>query len=74
MIIFITSRKIEEKVNLEQFLIKNDLRFNYIIFNAPMGERILINDTKPSGLKTAYALNKTRNASLTTKIIINNLL
>lgn len=74
MIIFITSRKIEEKVNLEQFLIKNNLRFNYIIFNAPMGERILINDTKPSGLKTAYALNKTRNASLTTKIIINNLL
>lgn len=71
MIIFITSRKIEEKTNLESFLIKNGLRFNHIIFDAPMGERILINDDKPSGLKMAYALDKKRDEPLNTNIFID---
>ena len=71
MIIFITSRKIEEKANLENFLAKNGLRFNHIIFDAPMGERILINDDKPSGLKMAYALNKKRDEPLNTNIFID---
>lgn len=71
MIIFITSRKIEEKSNLENFLAKNGLRFNHIIFDAPMGERILINDNKPSGLKMAYALDKKRDEPLITNIFID---
>lgn len=71
MIIFITSRKIEEKANLENFLAKNGLRFNHIIFDAPMGERILINDDKPSGLKMTYALDKKRDEPLITNIFID---
>lgn len=71
MIIFITSRKIEEKANLENFLAKNGLRFNHIIFDAPMGERILINDNKPSGLKMTYALDKKRDEALITNIFID---
>lgn len=59
-IVFITSRSILYKEKTEEFLHANGIRFNIIIYNAPYGERILINDSKPSGLKMAYAINKKR--------------
>ncbi len=74
MVVFITSRKADEKENLEHFLTKNGLRFDHIIYDAPMGERILINDDKPSGLKTAYAVNKKRDANLSVRINIEGTL
>ncbi len=64
MIILLTSRKNTEKENLENFMKQNGLRYNHIIFNAPMGERVLINDNKPSGLTCAYAVNKARDEHL----------
>lgn len=64
MIVFVTSRKAEEKENLEAFLTENGLRFDHIIYDAPMGERILINDDKPSGLPMAFAVCKKRDAAL----------
>ncbi|MBR4791790.1 MAG: hypothetical protein IK024_12940 [Treponema sp.] len=63
MIIFITSRKKEYKNVTEEFLKTNQIRFNYIIFEAPYGERILINDNKPSGLQMGIACNKKRDSS-----------
>ena len=60
MIVFITSRKEEYREITENFLIANNIRYNHIIFNAPYGERIIINDDKPDGLKTAYAVNLKR--------------
>jgi len=71
MIVILTSRKIEEKENLIKFMNDNGLRYNHIIFDAPMGERILINDDKPSGLKCAHAINKKRDESLDIELIIN---
>ena len=68
MVVFITSRNISEKKNLEKFLTDNGLRFDHIIFNAPMGERILINDDKPGGLKCARAVNKKRNGTLNIRV------
>ena len=64
MIIILTSRKHNEKERLENFLNKYGLRYNHMIFDAPMGERILINDDKPSGLKMAYAFSKKRDDAL----------
>ena len=64
MIIFITSRTDSYRELTEDFLRKNNIRYDYIIFNAPYGERILINDKKPSGLKMSYALNIERNAGI----------
>lgn len=64
MIILLTSRKSEERENLEKFMNKHQLRYNHIIFDAPMGERLLVNDNKPSGLVCAYAVNKTRDDRL----------
>ncbi len=46
------------------FLKRNSIRFDHVIFGMPMGERILINDTKPSGLATAYAVNVERDRGL----------
>lgn len=47
-----------------KFLHKSGIRYDQVIFGAPMGERILINDIKPSGLETAYALNVRRDEGL----------
>ena len=60
MIIFITSRTDNEKKITENFLIKHQVRYDMVIYNAPYGERILINDSKPSGLKTALAYSTKR--------------
>ncbi len=62
MIIFITSRTEEFRKDTEIFLKKNNIRYNYIIFGAPYGERILVNDNKPSGLKMSLAVNNKRDA------------
>lgn len=71
MILILTSRPSSEKENLIKFMNDNGLRYNQIIFDAPMGERILINDDKPSGLKMAYALNKKRDADFDVKVIFD---
>lgn len=62
MIIFITSREEKELEKTEKFLKENHIRFDHMIFGAPYGERILINDCKPSGLKTGIAVSLNRDA------------
>ena len=42
------------------FLEENAVRYDMILFNMPMGERIVVNDRKPSGLETAVAVNLDR--------------
>ena len=61
MIIFITSRTEEYKEETLEFLQKSGIRYNHIVFNAPYGERILMNDDKPSGLHTGIVINTKRN-------------
>ena len=60
MVVFITSRMDEYKEITESFLTEHGIRYNHVIYNAPYGERVLINDRKPSGLNTAIALNVER--------------
>lgn len=57
MIIFLTSRKETQREKTERFLAENGVRYEHIIFGVPYGERILMNDRKPSGLLTAIAVN-----------------
>ena len=64
MIVFLTSRTEEYRTITEDFLMANSIRYDFIIFGAPYGERILINDDKPSGLKMGIALNKVRDEKL----------
>jgi len=60
MVVFITSRMDEYKEITESFLTEHGIRYNHIIYNAPYGERVLINDRKPSGLNTAIAVSLER--------------
>lgn len=60
MVIFVTSRKEEYRNLTEAFLKEKNIRYDHIIFGAPYGERILVNDDKPSGLKMALAFDTER--------------
>ena len=60
MIVFVTSRSEDIKMKTEEFLTENGIRFDHIIYNAPYGERILVNDDKPSGLKMCYGISTIR--------------
>lgn len=59
-ILFLTSRREEYKEETIRFLQENRIRYDDILFNMPMGERILVNDRKPSGLDMAVAINLDR--------------
>lgn len=71
MIIFVTSRTEEYRKPTEDFLRKNNIRYDHIIFGAPYGERILINDRKPSGLDMSVAVNTERDVFFTKKFEID---
>jgi len=66
MIVIITGRPYDhQEVTLKN--LKNlGIRYDHIIFNAGTGARIVINDTKPSGYKTAHSFNAIRNAGINT--------
>ena len=59
-IILLTARKNEYLEDLKFFLKNNNIRYDFLLTDMPMGERILINDRKPSGLDTAFSVNKNR--------------
>lgn len=59
-ILILTSRTDEYKEMTLEFLDKNGIRYDQIIFGLPMGERIVVNDRKPSGIDMAVAVNLKR--------------
>lgn len=59
-ILILTSRTDEYREMTLSFLEENGIRYNEIIFNIPMGERIVVNDRKPSGINMAVAINTKR--------------
>ena len=63
-ILIMTARENEAREKTESFLKANNIRYNELLFEMPMGERILFNDNKPSGLKCAYAIAPKRNEGL----------
>ena len=64
-ILILTARKEEVLESSIKFLKDNGIRYNEILADIPFGERILLNDMKDSGLKTAYAINLKRDDSVT---------
>ena len=59
-ILILTSRTNEYREMTISFLTENNIRYNEIIFNMPMGERIVVNDRKPSGIDMAVSINVNR--------------
>lgn len=66
MVVFITSRTEEHRAITTEFLKNQGIRYDHILFHAPYGERILVNDQKPSGLQTAIAINTERDKPIDT--------
>ena len=60
LIILLTSRTQEVAWDTERFLKDLNIRYDQIIYGAPYGERILLNDRKLSGMETAKAVNVNR--------------
>lgn len=60
-ILILTSRTDAYKQMTLDFLREQKIRYDEILFNMPMGERIVVNDRKPSGLDMAVAVNMDRN-------------
>ncbi|MCR5789321.1 MAG: hypothetical protein K6G83_05465 [Lachnospiraceae bacterium] len=61
MILILTSRTDEYREMTLSFLRENGIRYDEIRFNVPMGERIVVNDRKPSGIDMAVSVNLDRN-------------
>lgn len=74
MVVFITSREEEYRGITERFLQAHGVRYNGIICGAPYGERILVNDRKPSGLGMAIAVNTTRDQFMDTVFVLDEAL
>ena len=68
-IFIFTSRTDEYKEETVRFLDENDIRYDDIFFNMPMGERIVVNDRKPSGIDMAFAINFERDNTVLPEII-----
>jgi hypothetical protein len=63
-VILLSARKNEHIEQTRKQLDRWGIRYDELLFGLPVGERILINDIKPSGLETAYAVNLGRNEGL----------
>ncbi len=59
-VILTTSRTDKYKEQTLEFLKANGVRFDDVIFNLPFGERIVVNDRKPSGTEMSVAINLDR--------------
>lgn len=70
-ILILTARKEEVLESTIEFLKDNGIRYNNILADIPFGERILLNDMKDSGLKTAYAINLKRDEGLNFSVYID---
>lgn len=71
MIVFITSREERYQDLTEEFLEENHIRYDHIIYGAPYGERILVNDAKPSGLEMAKCMNMKRDSKMDVEILLD---
>ena len=68
-IIIFTSRTEEFRQMTLDFLNEHQIRFDEILFHMPMGERIIVNDRKPSGLNMAVAVNMDRDKFVMPEIV-----
>ena len=63
-ILLLTSRKESERNRVDAFMNRHGLRYDKLLMDMPMGERILVNDDKPSGLPASVAVRKKRDAPM----------
>lgn len=70
-IVITTARPQEHKKRIIDFMKKYNLKFDEIICGLPTGPRVLINDKKNDGMKTAYSFNLERDRGIDIKELSN---
>jgi len=70
-IVFLTSREEALKERTENFLKEHGVRFDFVLYGMPYGERILFNDCKPSGLIMGAVVNVERDRFRAPEIVID---
>lgn len=70
-VLFVTSRERAYAPETERFLRRHGIRYDAIVYGVPYGERILVNDRKPSGLETAFAVNTDRDRFMPVRFTID---
>ena len=60
-VLILTAREACYEEMTRDFLDRHGVRYDEILFGMPQGERIVVNDCKPSGLLMAHAVNLVRN-------------
>mgnify|MGYP005763075515 CR=1 FL=1 len=70
-ILILTARSEKYLKQTESFLRQCGLRYDLILSGIPVGERILFNDCKPSGLLMAYAVNQKRDSGCDLNFMID---
>jgi hypothetical protein len=64
VVVVMTGRAESERPRTLGLLADLGLRVDHAMFGMPKGERVVINDNKPSGLLTAHAVNLPRDKGL----------
>lgn len=64
VVILLTSRKRAFRSRTVRDLRREGIRYDLLIMDLPLGERVLINDAKPRGLGTAHAVVLRRDVGL----------
>lgn len=63
-VLILTGREKSAKEKTLAFIKEKNLRCDKILFEMPLGERIVFNDKKPSGLPMSFSINLKRNEGL----------
>ena len=71
MVILLTSRGDSMRERTETFLRDHAVRYDTIIYNVPYGERIVVNDDKPSGLRMVIAVEKERDTAINLQVVVD---
>jgi len=70
-VIILTARLERYKEETIRFLQENRVKFDKILFEIPVGERVIINDNKPSGIEMGKVYNKKRDSCNFPQVNIN---
>ena len=70
-VLILTARKKEYEQKTVSFLNREGIRYSKILFEIPHGERILLNDGKPSGHTMAYAVDLVRDQGIKLSVEID---
>ncbi|WP_294158093.1 hypothetical protein [uncultured Selenomonas sp.] len=71
VVVLLTARPESNREETERFLQESGIRYDTILFGLPTGERILVNDDKPSGLSMGCVVRKRRDAPLRVDVKID---